>query len=508
MTVIQAAKEYILARPALWILAAAFAAYTTSKYLWAYYRLRHIKGPWLAGFSDLWLMNKTLHGKTFEDIGRLCQTQGPLVRIAPNYISCGDPAEIRRLWAARSGFDRAKWYQGFRLDPPHDVSISMCDAEAHTVFRSKLAPGYSGRGVTGLHEAIDAGILQFVELIETKYISTEKAHRPVDMARKIQYLTLDIIAQIAFGETLNFMSTDSDSFGYIEQAEASMRIFQVIALQPWILSVLQSPLLSRFPMPSATDTVGLGRIKGIANNFVAKRFGPDKTELPDMLGSFLQHGVTRREAEAESLLQVIAGSDTTASALRTTLIHLLTNPPLYHRLQSEIDTAIASGHISSPVITDTEARQLPLLQATLKEGLRIWPPIHGIMPRVSKTDATICGVRVPAGTNVCWSAWAVLRDKNVFGEDADVFRPERWLRAAGNEKQLVAMNGTLDLCFGGGQWSCLGRAIAQIELNKIIVEMLRRWDFTIVDAARPIKNEYSGLIMQSDLLVRIEKRAV
>jgi cytochrome P450 len=166
----------------------------------------------------------------------------------------------------------------------------------------------------------------------------------------------------------------------------------------------------------------------------------------------------------------IAGSDTTATALRTTLFHIITNPTIYMRLQNEIDSGIADGRVSSP-ITDAEARKLRFLQACIKEGFRIWPPITGIMPRISHEDDTVCGVHVPAGTNVCWSAWAVLRNKDLFGADADMFRPDRWLRV--RDEKLTAMENTIDLCFGQGRWGCLGRPIAQIELNKMIVEVCR-----------------------------------
>jgi cytochrome P450 len=145
-------------------------------------------------------------------------------------------------------------------------------------------------------------------------------------------------------------------------------------------------------------------------------------------------------------------------------------------LQAEIDAAVTSGGISAPV-TESEARALPYLQACIREGLRFWPPIGGLMPRVSASDEIICGVHVPAGTHVAWSPKAVMRCREVFGEDADVFRPERWLVTTGSEKEaerLAGMQSTVDLCFGYGRWGCLGRPIALLELNKMVVEVSGR----------------------------------
>lgn len=172
--------------------------------------------------------------------------------------------------------------------------------------------------------------------------------------------------------------------------------------------------------------------------------------------------------KAKRTCNSIAGSDTTVGALRSIIAHIITSPALCRRVQEEIDNAVADGRVSAPV-TDAEARKLPLLQACIKEGLRIWPPITAPTPRVSSVDATVCGVHIPAGTNVCWSARAILRNTNVFGSDAEVFRADRWLQA--DEKQLQAMNETIDLCFAHGKSGCLGRPIAMIELNKATVEV-------------------------------------
>lgn len=80
-----------------------------------------------------------------------------------------------------------------------------------------------------------------------------------------------------------------------------------------------------------------------------------------MLGAFLRHGVTPRECELEIPLQLVAGSDTTAAAIRGTMLHLGVARHAYLTLQKEIDTAAAEGRISSP-ITGDEAKKLEYLQ--------------------------------------------------------------------------------------------------------------------------------------------------
>jgi cytochrome P450 len=188
-----------------------------------------------------------------------------------------------------------------------------------------------------------------------------------------------------------------------------------------------------------------------------------------MLGSFIRNGLTQEEASGEALLQVVAGSDTSATTIRIVILHLLTNVNAYRKLQAEIDTGIAAGTISSP-ITNAEARKLPYLQAVIKEGLRIKPPAGGaFFKTVPPGGDTIDGKFIPGGTQLGVSPLSIHHSKKMFGEDAEMFRPERWLEAKGDK--LEEMSSTVDLVFHSGKWQCLGKTVALMEFNKIFVEV-------------------------------------
>lgn len=93
--------------------------------------------------------------------------------------------------------------------------------------------------------------------------------------------------------------------------------------------------------------------------------------MSQMLGAFIKRGLTQQQLESETLIQITAGSDSTASNLRLTLHLLSTTPQVLARLLQEVELAIAAGKISRPIIRDAEARTLPYLQACIKEGLRV-----------------------------------------------------------------------------------------------------------------------------------------
>jgi cytochrome P450 len=152
------------------------------------------------------------------------------------------------------------------------------------------------------------------------------------------------------------------------------------------------------------------------------------------------------------------------------MLYIITSPHVYSTLQAEIDHAVLESKISSPVVTNKEARELPYLQAVIKEGLRIFPPGTGLMAKkVPPEGDRINGVFLPAGTKIGVNMWALLRRKDVFGDDSDVFRPERWLEASFEE--LQKMETVSELVWGYGKYVCLGKSVALIELNKIFVEV-------------------------------------
>ena len=246
------------------------------------------------------------------------------------------------------------------------------------------------------------------------------------------------------------------------------------------------------PLRKFCTLVGLPADKPyrIAKKTVSERFGPSKKVQEDMLGSFVRHGLTNEEAVSESLFQMydqpdptllsyvlrscfisLAGSDTTATAIRTVMMFVISSTRVYNTLMAEIDRAEHQGNISSPVVYDAEAKKLPYLQACIKESLRLMPPITGIsLKEVPLGGDIIHGYSLPSGTRVGLAQWAMQRKKNVFGADADVFRPERWLDANVSSERHLMMKRSTDLIFATGRYACLGRSVAFTELNKVLVE--------------------------------------
>ncbi|SPO04445.1 related to pisatin demethylase (cytochrome P450) [Cephalotrichum gorgonifer] len=473
-------------------------------------RLRHIGGPPLAGFTNLWLVRAIMGGNTHWDLAHVSAKYGalsrPLARIGPNELITSDPGMLRQMLGVRSRYQRSDWYIGMRFDPNSDNILSQRDSGLHHALRSKMSAGYTGKDIDEAEQKIDRNVTALLTLLHTKYDSTDSASapKPFDFGRIVQYFTLDVISDLAYSEPFGCLREDRDMYGYIDAVEKNMPFIMIVTTMPKLGWVLRTGLLSRV-MPSEKDELGFGRVLGICKQKAAERFGPDRKVQRDMLGSFVAHGLTQPEAESESLLQIVAGSETTATSIRATVLYAITNPRIYNKLVAEITTAAAPGNDLPTPVPDSVAKKLPYLQAVIKEGLRIWPPITGLMSKIVPPGGdSFRGVHLPEGTVVGYSAFGLSRNKEVWGEDADIFRPERWLE--GTAEEIRAREAAVDLVFGHGRWSCLGKNVAYVELGKVLFEMLRHFDICVADPAKVWDSTCVGIFMQHNFWLIATRR--
>lgn len=223
-----------------------------------------------------------------------------------------------------------------------------------------------------------------------------------------------------------------------------------------------------------------------------------------------------------------------------TLLYIMTTPRVHARLRDEVDREFADMS-DDDIVPNSRAETLPYLQAVVLEGLRMHPPFVGLpFKEVPPQGDTLPDGRfVPGGTRIAPSIWALTRRKDVFGEDVDVFRPERWLperseglphtetngngaanengngngkvngngaAASADQERIANMRRTLDLIFGYGRWACAGKTLAFLELNKTFVEMMRRFELQLVYPLRPVSQINHNLFLQRDMWMQATER--
>ncbi|KAK3006071.1 hypothetical protein RJ639_016303 [Escallonia herrerae] len=159
------------------------------------------------------------------------------------------------------------------------------------------------------------------------------------------------------------------------------------------------------------------------------------------------------------------------------MAELLSHPNVMKKLQDEV-REIGRG---KPKISEDDLEKMHYLKAVIKETLRLHPPIPLLVPRESAQDVKIMGYDIAAGTQVYINAWAIGRDPSLW-EDAEEFRPERFLNSAidykGFHYELIP--------FGAGRRGCPGTVFA-MSLNELAVaNMVHKFDFALPDGAEDL----------------------
>lgn len=162
---------------------------------------------------------------------------------------------------------------------------------------------------------------------------------------------------------------------------------------------------------------------------------------------------------------VVAGADTTLVSTNAAIRYIYSDSRVLAKLRAEITEAIDMGKLSLPNPDYDQVASLPYLNACLKEAMRLHPavamPLQRVVPRGSNEDGSIGRViagkfYLPPGTKVGMSAWTLHMSKEAFGDDAEVFKPERWL---GEDRQELEK---YNLTFGMGARVCLGKNISMM----------------------------------------------
>lgn len=387
---------------------------------------------------------------------------------------------LAHMSAVRSPYTRTYWFNAStRFEAGKDHVFSELDESKHTKRRQQMAAGYSGKENLSLESDIDGNVKELIHLVRSKYISSPQDSKPMDLARKVQFFTLDVISKIGFGEAFGDLQADADLNDYIKSGEVGLSIANFLSALG-LTWYYHWPPIARLLGPSEKDKSGFGKMMAVARKLIDSRLEKSTQGRSDMLASFMRHGLSKEDLFSESLLQILAGSDTTATAIRSTMLYVTTNNRVYRCLQAEVDAAVRSGAApAAPEIAqDSTLRTLPYLQAVIQEGLRILPPVTDQVPKKVPPGGDLVTVEgkeyyLPGGTDISYNVWGVHRDRAMFGEDVDVFRPERWLveENSTDESKLMEMRRTNELVFGYGKYQCLGKPIALMEIAKVIFEV-------------------------------------
>lgn len=199
-------------------------------------------------------------------------------------------------------------------------------------------------------------------------------------------------------------------------------------------------------------------------------------------GAHLTYFLFREKVSAQSILGnvtelLLAGVDTVSNTLSWALYELSRHPEVQKALHSEITATLGPGSCAHPQATVLS--QLPLLKAVVKEVLRLYPVVPG-NSRVPDKDIHVGDYIIPKNTLVSLCHYATSRDPAQFPEP-NCFRPARWLGEG------PAPHPFASLPFGFGKRSCMGRRLAELELQMALAQILTHFEVLPEPGAPPVR---------------------
>ncbi|KAJ4122722.1 hypothetical protein NW768_010163 [Fusarium equiseti] len=474
-----------------WSIPIGLAILTTS-YLYAYFitysHLRAIPAPFPAQFSNLWLLYICRRGERYRVVDEIHKKLGPVVRIQPNHTSIADVDAIATIYGHGNGFLKSEFYDAF-------VSIrrglfNTRDRAEHTRKRKLISHVFSAKSISQFEPYIHANLELFVKQLDklvTSSPSTDehgKRQALIDCLPWFNYLAFDVIGDLAFGVPFGMLANGADVAEVRETPESAPIYASAIEILNRRGEV--SATLGCFPqlkpyaqyLPDPFFSNGLNAVKNLAGIAIARvknrLDNPPSIERMDLLARLMEgrdekgEPLGREELTAEALTQLIAGSDTTSNSSCALLYHVTRTPGVLEKLQAELDKAIPS-EIDVP--SYDMVRDLSYLNNVINETLR-YHSTSGIgLPRQipsTSPGVTIKGHYFPPGSVLSVPTYTLHHSKEIWGADADDFRPERWETVT--DIQKTAFNP-----FSHGPRACVGRNVAEMEMKLIAATWARRY---------------------------------
>ncbi|KAI0436189.1 benzoate 4-monooxygenase cytochrome P450 [Xylaria telfairii] len=435
-----------------------------------FHPLARFPGPTFAAISNIPYSYWFLGGRQPHKVLELHLRYGPIVRLAPNELSFNSAASWRDIYSTRPNhqpFIKSDFYDGgsFASRGVHSI-VSVRDPTIHAEMRRYLSPAFADRALNEQEGLISQNIEKFVQLLGVQADG-------YDICRGYEMLTFDIIGDLAFGK----------SFGAVESPTP----------HPWISVIIGAltqgalvDVLKRFPAVGRVLKVVFYRHiqrltkdtstnENIAIDFIKQRLNrqsPRKDFITYLVQNSGEKPVPALQLAAHASDFVIAGSETTATALATITYYLQHKPAVFETLREEILESFKSYE----EIDGRSTQRLKYLKAVMLEGMRIYPPLPFALPRVVPVGGGIVdGHFLPANTIVSTNPYASSMDPRNFPQPHE-FIPERWLE---NRKEGDVLDAAQP--FSLGTRSCMGRSLGLLEMRLILCKIIWKYEMELLD---------------------------
>ncbi|XP_067393061.1 steroid 17-alpha-hydroxylase/17,20 lyase [Emydura macquarii macquarii] len=364
---------------------------------------------------------------------------------------------------------------------PHTVTTDMLTRDGKDIAFASYSPLWKfqrkqvhaaltmfGKGSLALEKII---CREAASLCETLSASQDA---PLDMAPELTRAVTNVVCSLCFSSCYRRGDPEFEAMlQYSQGIVDTVARESLVDLFPW---------LQFFPNK---DLALLKRCVAVRDQLLQKKFEEHKEALSsgsadDLMAALLRAKLNmennnsrlgqRLQLTDDHLLMTVgdifgAGVETTTTVLKWAVLFLLHYPEVQRKIQEELDQKI--GFARHPQLSDRQ--QLPYLEATIREVLRIRPVSPLLIPHVALTDASIGEYTIPKGAHIVINLWSIHHDEKEWEKPGE-FNPGRFLDEQGTQLPSPSY-----LPFGAGIRVCLGEALAKMELFLFLAWMLQRF---------------------------------
>ncbi|MFG1935282.1 cytochrome P450 [Mycobacterium sp. NPDC048908] len=360
----------------------------------------------------------------------------------PPMVYLADPAEIKKVFAGDPSVFHAGEANAMLSGLLGETSILVIDDDVHRDRRRLMLPPFHRDAVARQSEQMAR--------IAAANIAGWPVGRPFAVAPKMSEITLEVILRTVIG------ASDASRLAALRAVMPKL-----LTVGQWAsLAIARPQLQARRPWRTLWERIQEAD-RLLYAEIADRRADPHLEERTDVLVMLVRATdedgctLTDRELRDQLMTLLVAGHDTTATALSWALERLTRHPVILEKAVRAADSG------------DDE-----YLDAIAKETLRIRPVVYDV-GRVLKEPVEIAGYRLPAGVMVVPGIGLVHSDSEVY-PDADRFDPDRMVGAT--------LSPATWFPFGGGNRRCLGATFAMVELRVVLREILRRVELTTTTA--------------------------
>ncbi|KAJ5503665.1 hypothetical protein N7463_006539 [Penicillium fimorum] len=439
----------------------------------------------------------TFKGDHIEWVHCIHVTYGDVIRIAPDELSYATSKAWNGIYGhalvGRKATEKDARFYGSSFNGAPD--IIRAEGPDHARFRRIFSHAFSDKALREQQPLI----IHYADMLTSRLRTVVQANpdTKIDMVRMYNLATFDIMGDLTFGDTLNFLteSGNSDWVSFIFDNVKTNAIRRLAGYYPW------TSVFLRALIPTSLVEASIAHYDKCKDR-VDKRVS-QKLTRPDIWGLVMaQTGklrLTREEMYANSQIFMTAGTETTATALSGLTYQLLLSPDKLGKLTSEVRRTFKRD---SDINIATLAG-IKYLNACIEEGLRIYPPVPVGMPRVTPSDGlVVCGEHVPGNTAISVSQWATYRNPKNFTRPNE-FLPERWT----GDARFTSDNKSAFQPFSYGPRNCIGKNLAYHEMRLILAKVIYNFDLSLLPESVGWEKQRTFMLWEKNkLLVHLKPR--